>query len=431
MKRGNSIQYDLSLWIISTTVLLVLAACLAVGVLSFFEVRDLQDDTLEEIGKLVNIGQVIESPRFDDQIDDETIVIHRLDKALPGAFFDLKKPLKIGFQTVSIQGDRWRALVVHSTLDKGRYALAQQTELRNEIAIASSLTVLYPMALLVISMLLIVHFIIRNRLKPLKNLAKSLDRQDATQIETISAEGLPDEIIPFVSSINALIERIQQAMQKQYRFIADAAHELRTPVAALTLMVENSAKANSEAEKRERQISLQLGMERLSRLVDQLLDLARLQSDHKTPLEAVSLNMVVKEVIADLFPLAEAGQVDLGVTEQVDLKLLDQQGRLAQLIRNAIDNAIRYTPPGGKVDISLTANAGLAIFRVTDSGAGIPASELQSVMEPFYRSQNAVTEGNGLGLAISAEIAQRLGGKIELSNHKNGGLELLYKQPQC
>jgi len=173
---------------------------------------------------------------------------------------------------------------------------------------------------------------------------------------------------------------------------------------------------------------LRQGLDRLRMLVCQLLDLARLQSDHESPSVTVSFNQVVQDAIADLYPLAEAGRVDLGMTRQEAVTVLDQEGRLGQLVRNAIDNAIRYTPAGGKVDICLYTEAGKAIFRVEDTGTGIPENEIKQVMEPFYRIQGNPQPGNGLGLAISQEIALRLGGRITLSNHAEGGISFRYAQ---
>jgi two-component system OmpR family sensor kinase len=163
-------------------------------------------------------------------------------------------------------------------------------------------------------------------------------------------------------------------------------------------------------------------------LIIQLLDLARLQSDASGPTTALSFNTIVHNTIAELHPLAEAKQVDLGMARQEPVTVLDQDGRLGQLVRNAIDNAIRYSPPCSRVDVSLYVDAGNAVFCVEDTGSGIPEDELEQVMEPFYRNPGTSQPGNGLGLAICQEIAQLLGGDIALSNRVQGGLRFLYTQ---
>jgi two-component system OmpR family sensor kinase len=219
-------------------------------------------------------------------------------------------------------------------------------------------------------------------------------------------------------------------MQKQQRFIADAAHELRTPIAALALQSENLAHATTEQDREERQHVLQQSLLLLRNLVAQLLDLARLQSEENVSIQEISFNMVVQDVSADMFPIAEAADIDLGMLRQDENIIVgDRQGRLGQLVRNAIENAIHFTPHGGKVDISLYKQDGKAVLIVEDSGIGIPEAELEQVMQPFYRVMEGVQPGSGLGLAISHEIAQRLGGSIILANREHGGLQFKYEQP--
>jgi two-component system OmpR family sensor kinase len=256
-----------------------------------------------------------------------------------------------------------------------------------------------------------------------------LDQQVVTQLKPLPETDLAEEIAPFVSSINALLNRTQQAMDKQHRFIADAAHELRTPITALSLLVENVEHAGTEDERHKRQGLLRLGLDRLSTLISQLLNLARLQSDLKSTRQAVSFDYIVQETIADLYPLAEFSKIDIGVTRTKPVRVFDQEASLTQLVRNAIDNAIRYSPVGTKVDISIYAENGNAVFCVEDSGKGIPENELLKVMQPFYRIHGTTQNGNGLGLAICQEIAQRLGGIISLSNLPAGGLRFCYSQP--
>jgi two-component system, OmpR family, sensor kinase len=142
----------------------------------------------------------------------------------------------------------------------------------------------------------------------------------------------------------------------------------------------------------------------------------------------VSLNQVVQHVIADLYPLAEAKNIDLGVSRQEKLMVLDKGAGLSHLVRNAIDNAIRYTPVGGTVNVSLSSEGVYAVFCVEDTGKGIPEQELQHIFEPFYRAHDNIQPGNGLGLTISLEVARKLGGHITLLNRSEGGVEFRYRQ---
>jgi signal transduction histidine kinase len=429
VKPRNSIQRELSRSILLTSLVLVLIAGLISSTLAFFEARDLQDSMLREIAHLLKRDRLSNiAPPAIRESEEETIIIQVLNGQPVNRILQIPNDIADGLQTIQLDGEKWRVLILTKPVSGQRIAVAQQTELRDNIAWASSLYVMLPIVLLVIVMLLLIHFIIRNQLQPLKALKDRLDGQAVTQLTALPDTDIPEEIVPFVSSINTLLARTRQAIKKQHRFIADAAHELRTPITALSLLAENVERAGSENERRERQGKLKQGLDRISALIIQLLDLARLQSDASGPTTALSFNTIVHNTIAELHPLAEAKQVDLGMARQEPVTVLDQDGRLGQLVRNAIDNAIRYSPPCSRVDVSLYIDAGNAVFCVEDTGAGIPEDELEQVMEPFYRNPGTSQPGNGLGLAICQEIAQLLGGDIALSNRVQGGLRFLYTQ---
>ncbi|MEB8431912.1 ATP-binding protein [Cocleimonas sp. KMM 6892] len=453
MMQQKSLQRELYRWIILSALVLVVFGGAIAGALAFQQARELQDNTLIEISLLVRNGQLDFSDFNEDEqharrkkklsekihdrnedfrdehnIEDETtIIIHELGisdnlKGIPPDISD-------GLKTITLGDDKWRVLVMSQFYSDRRFIIAQPTELRNNIAWSSSISTFLPILLLVSILLLMIHIIIRRQFKSLNLLVKNIDRQDGTQLKELSEKNIPLEIIPFVSSINALISRVKQVMHKQHRFIADAAHELRTPITALSLQAENVTHANDDAERNERQKQLKQGFDRLGNLVAQLLDLARLQSSDEVEAQTVSFNDVVKSAIADLFPLAESAEIDLGMLHQDKaINVKDQNGRLGQLVHNAIGNAIHYTPASGKVDISLFKQGNKAILLVEDTGIGIPEDELQQVMEPFYRVLESGKPGNGLGLAISHEIAEHLNGKIHLSNRKQGGLCFRYEQ---
>ncbi len=416
-----SLQHQLNRWILTTTFIFVTIAAILAGGLTFFEARELQDDILQEIASLVRLNKLSENkiPK-----SDESILIQRLGPDNK----NISNKLDDGLQTIKIDDDDWRVFVLTQSVTQQRFAVGQQTELRDEIAWNSSLNVFWPIVSLVVLLLLIINVLIRQTFKPLKQLATHLDKHDGMQLSGLPETNMPKEIVPFLLSINGLLARLHQTMQKQQRFIADAAHELRTPVTALSLLSENIKQATTEQDREQRQLLLQQGFERLRLLVAQLLDLARLQSDYESHTEIVSFNQVVQNVIADLYPLAEAKNIDFGVSRQEKLNVLDKGAGLSHLMRNAIDNAIRYTPEGGTVNVSLLSEAGNAVFCVEDSGKGIPESELQLIFEPFYRAQDNIQPGNGLGLTISLEVARKLGGHITLLNRAEGGVQFRYVQ---
>ena len=461
MSQQKSLQRELYRWIIISALILVVLSSAIAGILAFKQAKELQDNTLKEISFLVNNGQLNFSDiddgfdgsfekddddyeegyrkdrrkknkrrfkKYDDDDDEETsIIIHEIGrgKRLPG----IPPHIKDGLQTIDLKHDEWRVLTITQSDGRRRFSIAQPTELRDQIALSSAISTLIPILFLVTILLVAIHLILRRQFRSLNLLAKSIDQQDGTQLKKLSEKNIPLEIIPFIGSINSLISRVQQVMQKQQRFIADAAHELRTPITALSLQAENLKESKSASDREARELQLQSGFDRLGKLVAQLLDLARLQSSADVENKTVSFNEVVKHAIADLYPLAEAADIDFGMLRHDnDLNITDQNGRLGQLVNNAIGNAIHYTPAQGKVDVSLFKENGKAVLLVEDTGIGIPEDELQKVMEPFHRVLESGKPGNGLGLAICHEIAERLNGEISLSNRKDGGLRFRYEQ---
>jgi len=427
MIKQNSLQHELNHWIILTAVTFIFLGGIISGGLAFHHLRELQDQTLIQIATLISQGKLNDSSTLHHDVNKDTIILNELGKKqhIPIVPVDTTD----GLHSMELDNNNWRVLVVTQPITHRRFSVSQQAQLRDNIAINSILTVFLPIALLAGLMLFIINRILRRQFGSLGKLAKLMDRQDGINLKKLSENNIPVEISPFVHSINTLLERIEKTINKQQRFIADAAHELRTPLTALSLQVENLSKATASSQREENLNQLQKGLKRLSRLVTQLLDLARLQSEDKYIVQNVSFSQIVQDAIADLYPMAEASDIDLGmVRHDENISVNDYQERLSQLVYNAIDNAIHYTPPGGKVDVSLYLEKNKAVFLVEDNGIGIPEVELEQVMQPFYRVNESSKQGNGLGLAISHEIAQLLGGEIHLENRKSGGLCFRYKQ---
>ncbi len=425
--KQKSLKYELNRWIILTALTFVLFGGAIAGRVAFNQARELQDHTLLEIAKLIEAGKLKESRMLHHDIEKETIIINELGEkqhvpVIPQSMSD-------GFHTQTIDKNNWRIFITTQPDSKRRFSIAQQTKLRDDIAMRSSLSVLLPLIFLVFLMSIIIHFIINRQFHSLSQLAQDIDSQDGAQPKALKDKNIPVEIFPFINSINSLLSRVGQTMKKQQRFIADASHELRTPITALSLQLENLEKAQTTKNRKKHQEQLQLSLKKLHKLVSQLLNLARLQSESDQEKEAVSLNQLVQEAVIALHPLAEDANIDLGILKQEkNINVLDQQGRLSQLIYNAIDNAIHYTPQDGKVDVSLTSEKGNAVFTVEDTGIGIPKNEQERVMQPFHRVNESNQSGNGLGLAISQEIALRLNGTITLKNRVPNGLIYRYEQ---
>jgi len=256
--------------------------------------------------------------------------------------------------------------------------------------------------------------LVRKLFRPIAALSADIDRRDEQALHPIDEHHLPTEIRPFVVAINRLLARVAQSMENQRRFVADAAHELRSPMTALSLQAERLAATEMPALARERLLPLSQGIERGRNLIDQLLTLAAAQSSSNRPQTAVSVHDIYRRVLEDLLPLAERKHIDIGVESIEDVHVLINEMDLLILIRNLVDNAIRYTPPGGRIDIAVERVQETAILQIKDSGPGICLEEHTRVFDPFYRSLGTDEAGSGLGLSIVKAIADRTGAEVRL-----------------
>lgn len=226
---------------------------------------------------------------------------------------------------------------------------------------------------------------------------------------------MPSEIRPFVAAINQLLSKVERSVATQRRFVADAAHELRSPLTALSLQAERLAGAEMSAEARTRPATLRKGIDRNRVLLSQLSTLARVQEPGYHQTAPVSIQQVFRQVLEDLMPLAEAKAIDLGVVNEQDYAVMATRAELHILVKNLVDNAIHHTPPGGRVDLSVQKVHNTTVLDVVDTGPGIPEPERERVLEPFYRILGQDEQGSGLGLPIVKTIAVRLNATAQLS----------------
>lgn len=423
---SRSLLKELTRWIFLTTMIVAILAGIIAGLTAFFEARETQDEILVQIARTISDDATGNSNNWSSRQDDSNIIVQPL-KNLKNKSLDIEEDQVDGFATVKYGDTAWRIYIITKP-SKQRFVVAQQTEFRDEIAWAYALSAMLPIVVMAFILLIAITWIIWSRMKPIRQLAKEVDQLSVEDMNPLSIKKIPSEVTPFIEAINRLLTRASETIKHQKRFIADASHELRTPVAALTLQAENVRTASSGTEREERFDLLQQGLTRLNTLVNQLLKLARLRNVQADSFDQVFADEVLKEVVTSLYPLAENKSIDLGVTESTQIKLNDINGGLNQLFENAISNAIYYTPNGGRVDISLTAIKDKAEFKVVDTGPGISEENLEKVFTPFYRGEEIAGDGSGLGLAICSEISEQLNGKISLKNRKEGGLEFTYTQ---
>jgi len=411
-KRLNaSLQFKLSL-MLSLAILLV---AVVAGVFSFMsafdEAQELQDDELRQVAQLMD-RQSLLPPATDFHADEEVprVVVQRLGDGGPLA---LPASLAEGMHTLVLDGETYRVLV-RTRASGDRIAVAQESDLRDEIAREGALRTVMPFLILVPVLLLIVADLVRKMFRPMVALAQEIDLRAGQDLHPVDNSRLPAEVRPFAVAINRLLARVEQAMEGQRRFVADAAHELRSPLAALSLQAERLAQVDMSEVAQERLAMLRRGIARGSSLLDQLLSLARAQQAGETPDSTFSVLAVYRRVLEDLMPLAEAKGIDIGLESSRDIHLWVSEVDLLAIVRNLVDNAIRYTPEGGRIDLSLDMVDGAALLRVQDNGPGIPTSERGRVFDAFYRVLGSDQIGSGLGLSIVQAIAQRIGADIQL-----------------
>ena len=347
-------------------------------------------------------------------LDGELIYMSRPHAALPTF-------TTIGFSTVNTSSGRWRVYGTQSLTKVVQ--IAQPMNVRRQQAAQLALRTLAPFALLVPVLGLIVWLAVGHTLQPLQRLAKAVKARRVNALEPLSDERLPEEVRPLVGSLNDLLVRLNAALDRERAFMADAAHELRTPLTALHLQLGALARAATDTERLEAMGKLSEGVQRAIRLVEQMLALAR-QQPRAVPVHTqFALDELAREVVAELVPQADARQIDLGMSEAQTVLVRGERDAVATLIRNLVDNAVRYTPAGGRVDVSVERPAeprAQALIRIVDNGPGIAREDRERVFDRFYRRPETRTPGSGLGLAIVRAIAVAHGATVELGEGAEG-----------
>jgi two-component system, OmpR family, sensor kinase len=403
----------------------ILVAGLAAGVATFRwafdEAIELQDAVLLQVGALAAANRANNDLPPQLGVDAEArVVVQELPP--PAGMTDALLPLPAqtpdGMHTLDIGAQQWRVLV-RTRADGSRVAVGQITSYRNEIANGSALRAVIPFAVLIPCLMILVGIVIRYSLGPVARLAAKLDADESDQLAELPVDGMPEELRPFIQSINRLLGRVAALLDQQRRFVADAAHELRSPLTALSVQAENLQHGPLPPESRERLAALRTGIRRTAHLLEQLLALAKYDAASGSPEQKTAFDGVANGVIADLLPAAQARAVDLGFERIESVTVRADATALAVVVRNLVDNALRHTPDGGRVDLHLYAERGNAIFRVEDTGPGIAEPDLARVFEPFYRGRSQ-GEGSGLGLSIVRRIVQSLRGRVALENISAG-----------
>ena len=332
-----------------------------------------------------------------------------------------------GFHQTQWQDQNWRTYTVASN---GRIAqVAVSIQDRDSSFYELLPGMLIPMVLLVVMLTLVIHEAVKRALRPLESLQRQIGQRAVSELHALDTTDLPVEVAPLAFALNQLLKQLDHLLVNQRQFLADAAHELNTPLAAIKLQAQLARRAPS-GERETSLNELDAGIERAIHLAAQLLQLARAEPDARA-LEhsTVHWHAGVRQAVIQLSPLAEHRGIDLGLLQCQTADVRGDGTALRAMLDNLIDNALRYSPPGARVDVDLTAVDGFARLVVSDNGPGIPSEQRERAMQRFVRLNSGEGTGSGLGLAIVQSIVTAHAGQMELRETPGGGLTVIVRLP--
>lgn len=422
-----SIRKYLLTWLLTGLVI----AGLGTGIATYFktqeEVSEMLDYELRQIAYSMQHSTSFMPSQLesigDSSSDDNDFVVQVWNKSgsllyssQPSA--KLRQASAQGFSTIANLDGDWRVF----SLTSGNRIIqaAQPEESRWETAADLSLRMLIPLAVLVPALALLAWIAVRKSLAPLARVTAEVEQRNAFAMSPINSHDVPEEILPLLMALNSLLNRLDESIASQRRFVADAAHELRTPLTALSLQAQLVEQAQDSTERNEAEKNLRQGITRATHLVSQLLTLARQEPDAPRPFAQFDLSALARRVVGEFAPLADLKRIDLGINAIQPERVNGDEEALRILIGNLVDNAIRYTPEGGKVDVVLSNDNSGLVLKVKDTGPGIPVEDRERIFERFYRIPGNEAQGSGLGLAIVQQIAQRHDAIVEIATGENG-----------
>ncbi|MGP1717573.1 MAG: sensor histidine kinase [Methylophilus sp.] len=426
---------------IHSYLLLSLIAALAIGTLlvalflyskSAEEINELYDSNMKELAHVIStqfnaptsIGSAEIESRMqanrDAIFEEEDFLIQvwnpageRIYTTHPRIEFPLQAQRK--FFTVNYQHQKWRVFTLESA--QGVIQISQPQAARHIYIWQLATGLLLPLLLQIPLIGLLIWIAVGRSLKPLDKLSKAIQSRSAASLEHLDIEVTPKEIQPVVNELNSLLTRLENSIALQRNFTANAAHELRTPLAALQLQIDVLARCKNEQERMEAVSALQTGIVRASNLVAQLLTLARLGSEQSTHQSVIELNQIVKPILEAHLDQAAAKNIDVGFYETQPLYLNGNAEAIGIAVRNLIDNAIRYSVDSSKVDVMTYATDSSLVIEIQDGAERIPEPEKQRIFDRFYRgAASHGVSGSGLGLAIVKDVIEQHQGQIRVKS---------------
>lgn len=400
---------------------------LAAAAITWVDVRDELDELLDAHLAQAAALLVVQQSGEIEHDHDRTVDAPALHRYAPRAVFQVfhegqlvlrsadapQRPMvatgaaaSTGFTTVTADGVVWRVFSTRGGENDVQVFVGERLDARQHIVRIALWGTLWPLALALPLLALLAWWAIRRGLAPLRSLGAQLAARTANTLQPVGLADPPAEVAPLVQALNGLFSRIEGMLHSERRFTADAAHELRTPIAAIRTQAQV---ALAEADDGRRRHALQAtleGCDRAARLVDQLLTLSRLEAGAVVPMQPVDLNALAQQVVRDLAPKALRKQQDLGLEASGAGTIDGDATLLGVLLRNLVDNAVRYCPVGARINVITTVHDRQAMLIVEDSGPGLSEQEIARLGERFARGSGHDESGSGLGWSIVRRIAQ-------------------------
>ena len=419
----QSLQVRISIALI----LMFLPLAMAAGVFSYYdtfhEAEELQDDLLRQTA--LYVGPDYHPDALMEGDGDTRILVQMPDQE---PIVSLPIHLKDGLHTLRADGDDDYYRVYIRTTGQGRIAVMQENEYREDLAADAAMQSVLPLLVALPLIILLTVWVTYQAMRPVRILSQNLEQRRLDDLSALNTDNIPSEIKGFVKAINLLLKRVDEDIRRRQRFIADAAHELRTPMTALSLQAERLNNMPLPPDAARQSAVLQQSIRRNKHLLEQLLALARSQSD-ETPLTKTTFGLQsrFRRVLQELMPLALEKRQDIGVAVEGDFEIFADETEIYTLVKTFVDNAIRYTPSEGRIDLGFTDEGKYLAVWVEDNGKGIPESERVRVLDPFYRILGTEQQGTGLGLSIADTLAKKYGGHLELADSRRFGHGLLIR----
>lgn len=423
----NSIRRKLLLWQISALIITGLLVSLVTYSVAWNGFNRIRDYGLEQIAYTVVRHGVEYDDATAEAFEDRGQFVSQIWTADGTLFYSsmgesIGPPRQApGLHVLHWADDEWHVYTLHQA--GLTIQVANTTANRNLMFARSVPWLLIPLSLLVALLGVLIWTAVGRALAPMERVRREISQRDALSLSALDVQGLPEEVAPMVEALNELLARLDSALTAQRRFVADAAHELRTPLTAIKLQTQIAQRSVAPNDRHKALAELEAGVERAGHLVAQLLQMARLEPEGaRATATAVRLDELMKSVVGAFSAQAEARDLDLGITNAPALEILGRPDSLRVMLGNLVDNALRYTPPGGRVDLSLALEDDWAVLTVRDNGPGIPAEERERVFERFHRLAGGDIPGSGLGLAIVREVATQHHAHVVLDDTPGGGL---------